>query len=65
LLGQIHKDNPHVSDIDLFAAVPAPLAVICGKEVLRKVHPVVHVYEFDRKLGRYTHALQVNNYDSN
>ena len=64
LLGQIRNDNPRVSDIDLFAAVPAPLAVICGKELLRKVHPVVHVYEFDRKLGRYTHALQVNDHDS-
>ena len=61
--GEIRKGNPAVTAIHLFAAVPAPVAVACGKDLLRKVHPVLHVYDFDREAKRYFNAIEVNNHD--
>jgi hypothetical protein len=65
LLGRISSDNPAVTGIHLIAAVPAPAAVICGRDLLRKVHPAVHVYEFDKATGKYVFALTVNNHEHN
>jgi hypothetical protein len=63
LVGVIRADNPGVTDLHLFAAVPVSVAVACGRDLLRKTHPAVHLYDFDRSSKRYTYALRVNDYD--
>jgi hypothetical protein len=46
------------TEIDLIPAVPAPVAVLCGRERLPKVHPGFRV--FDRQNGEYHYKLTVN-----
>lgn len=50
-LGQLH----------LFPAVPAPVAVAIGRDVMPKRDPTVLVYDFDKRAGGFTPALEVNN----
>lgn len=42
----------------LFPAVPAPIAVACGQEVMPKAHPALRV--FDNVKGRFREAITVN-----
>ena len=65
LLGRIEADCPGVRDIHLFAAVPAPVAVTIGRDLLRKVHPALSVYDFDKASQQYMYALKVNHHDAN
>lgn len=46
--------------IHLFPAIPAPVAVLCGKELLPKSDPSVRVYDNDRAKGGFVPALTVN-----
>lgn len=60
LLGTIRNRHPGVTSIHLFPAVPAPVAIACGREVLRKIDPAIHVYDFDKTESAYRYALKVN-----
>jgi hypothetical protein len=60
LLGEVQRAVPGVDQIHLFPAVPAPIAVACGRELLAKAHPSLHVYDFNKKRGEFTFALNVN-----
>jgi hypothetical protein len=46
--------------IHLFPAVPAPVAVFCGRELLPKVDPKLLVYDNDKRLGGFTPTIEVN-----
>jgi hypothetical protein len=46
LLAEIVRDRPRASTIHLFPAVPAPVAVACGHEVLPKAQPRLAIYDF-------------------
>jgi len=58
-LGTMLRDHGKLKIIDLFAAVPAPVAVLCGRERLPKVHPRLRVYENDSSRGGFYPALEV------
>lgn len=58
-LGTILKNHGIVDLIDLFPAVPAPIAVLCGRERLAKVHPRLHVYDYNKKMGGFISAMEV------
>ncbi len=47
-------------ELDLFPAVPAPVAVLCGRETLPKIHPALRVYDYDKTQGGFTYQLTVN-----
>jgi hypothetical protein len=49
-----------LSEIHLFPAVPAPVAVACGRELLPKVHPRVIVYDDNKNAPSFMKALEVN-----
>jgi len=49
-----------VEVIDLFLAVPAPIAVLCGRELLPNVHPNLCVYDLGEH-GEYKPALAITN----
>lgn len=51
LLGEIQKDHGQVVELHVFPAVPAPVAVIVGHDLLPKVHPDVLAYDFDKRAG--------------
>lgn len=60
LLATIRKNHPGVREIHLFPAVPLPVAVCCGHDLLPKVHPALLVYDNDKKKGGFTFCVKVN-----
>ena len=59
-LRTILRDHGTIDAIHLFPAVPAPVAVFCGRELLPKVDPTLIVYDFDKRKGGFTQTLEVN-----
>jgi hypothetical protein len=58
-LATIIKTHGLVEAIDLFPAVPAPIAILCGRELLAKVHPRLRVYDYNKNTGGFSFALEV------
>ncbi len=59
-LRTILRDHGNIPAIHLFPAVPAPVAVLCGRERLPKVDPALLVYDYDKRKGGFTLTLEVN-----
>jgi len=60
-LGTIMAESGLVKRIYLFPAVPSPIAILCGRELLTKVHAELLVYDFDKQKHGFTYQLKVNN----
>ena len=58
-LAMITSEHGPIAKLALFPAVPAPVAVLCGRERLPKVHPALHVYDYDKTAGGFTFQLEV------
>lgn len=58
-LARIVAEHGVLPSIDLFPAVPAPIAVLCGRELLPKVHPKLRVYDYDRLNKGFKFQLEV------
>lgn len=56
-IGRFHAG---VTDLHLFPAIPAPVAVMCGRDLLPKIDPKLHVYDADKANGGFTLVLTVN-----
>lgn len=59
-LAEISKVHGSLRELDLFPAVPAPVAVLCGRETLPKVHPALRVFDYDKANGGFVYQLTVN-----
>jgi hypothetical protein len=59
VLAVIMRDNPGTKEIALLPAVPAPVAVLCGRELLPRVHPALRVYDHDKN-GGYQFEYTIN-----
>ena len=59
-LRTILRDHGNIDKIHLFPAVPAPVAVLCGRELLPKVDPELRVYDYDKRTGGFTLTVEVN-----
>lgn len=59
-LSEIRAKHGPECAIHLFPAIPAPVAVLCGKELLPKSDPSVLVYDNDRAKGGFVPTLTVN-----
>jgi hypothetical protein len=59
LLGTIGQDHGRLDEIDFFPAVPAPVAVLCGRELLPKVHPRLRVFDFNKQTSGFAFQLTV------
>lgn len=59
-LGSIMSAHEGLKSLHLFPAVPAPVAILCGRELLPKVHPELLVYDFDKQKVGFTFQLKVN-----
>jgi len=57
-LRAIEAEHGLRGELHLFPAIPAPVAVICGRELLKDVSPQLHVY--DRIGDGYELALTIN-----
>jgi hypothetical protein len=56
----IRRDHGGLTALHLFPAVPAPVAVLCGRELLPKVDPALIVYDNDKSSGGFQQILRVN-----
>lgn len=50
-IGTISRVHAGLKTIQLFAAVPAPVAVLCGRELLPRAHPAVTIYDYEKGKG--------------
>ncbi len=58
-LDKIQKLHGALSEIHLFPAVPAPIAVLCGRELQPKADPSLVVYDYDRAKRGRTRMLKI------
>jgi hypothetical protein len=59
-IASIVREHGMIEEIAVFPAVPAPVAVACGHELLPKVHPTLNVYDYNKRKGGFHYALTVN-----
>lgn len=59
-LRAIAGNHRALREIHLFPAVPAPIAVLCGRELLPKVDPALVVYDYDKSQGGFQPTLRIN-----
>lgn len=57
VLGTLEQNHPGLTRVHLFPAVPAPVAVLCGRELLPTIHPRLRVYDFQKASGVFTFRL--------
>jgi hypothetical protein len=60
VLGKFMREHPGLHEFHLFPAVPAPVAVLCGYELLPKSHPAALIYDNNKKKGGFTFAERIN-----
>ncbi len=58
--GALERDHPPIEVIHLIPAVPIPIALMCGHDVLNKAHPALLIYDLDKVNGGYTPTLTIN-----
>jgi hypothetical protein len=59
-LAEVTRDHPEARALHVFPAIPAPVAVVCGFDLLPKVHPELLVYDNDKQHGGFVQRLKVN-----
>lgn len=59
LISQITRTHGLLDKVDLYPAVPAPIAVLCGRELLPKAHPKLRVFDYDKTAGGFNFKLEV------
>lgn len=58
LLADLHALHPGMRELHLFPAIPAPIAVACGRELLPKIAPEIVVHDLVR--GTFFEKLRIN-----
>jgi hypothetical protein len=61
-LAIVRAAHPGLANLDVYPAVPAPVAVVMGRELLPKVDPGLRVHDFD-KVNGFQQRVKVNDYD--
>lgn len=56
---KINKDEK-AKVIHLFPATPAPIAVLCGRELLKKIDPEILIYDNNKSKGGFYKVLKIN-----
>ena len=59
-IARVREYHSEAQKIHLFPAVPSPIAVVCGRELLHKVQPGLLVYDIDKRQGGFRPVLEVN-----
>jgi hypothetical protein len=52
--------HPDAKSVALFPAIPAPIAVAVGRDLMPKRDPSLLVFDFDKRVGGFTPTLEVN-----
>ncbi len=59
-LSRILAEHGTLETLEFFPVVPAPVAVLCGRELLPKIHPALRVYDWNKASGGFTPSIVVN-----
>jgi hypothetical protein len=59
-LAEIVKEHGLVDEIHFFPAIPAPVAVVCGREPLPKVHPALVIYDYNKHKAGFSPTIRIN-----
>lgn len=59
-LRTINGKHAQVKELHLFPAVPPPVAILCGRDLMRKIDPALLVYDNDRKQQGFKMKVIVN-----
>lgn len=59
-LREIAKQHGRLDVIDLFPAIPAPIAVLCGHDLLPKIDPIISVYDNNKANGGFIKKIRIN-----
>ena len=62
-LREIGSNHGKLEKLHLFPAVPAPIAVLCGREMMPKIDPILVIYDNDKRHSGFRMILEVNKYD--
>lgn len=60
LITEIREKHGAGCEIHLFPAVPAPIAVMCGRELLPKIDPKILVYDNDKEKSGFVFTIKIN-----
>jgi hypothetical protein len=58
-IASITAAQPDAREIHLFPAIPAPVALRCGYDLLKKAQPNLVIWDFDKASGGFTKKLEV------
>jgi hypothetical protein len=59
-LAGIMTEHGKLDSLHLFPATPAPIAVVCGYELLPKVYPTLIVHDYDKSAGGFKFSIRIN-----
>jgi hypothetical protein len=59
-LRSIAGNHRRLEELHFFPAVPAPIAVLCGRELLPKVDPALLIYDYQKNQGGFQPTLWIN-----
>lgn len=59
-LCEVREKHKNVKEIIVFPAVPTPIAVACGRDLIKKTDPSLKVYDFNKNRGGFRKILTVN-----
>lgn len=60
LIRDLKNKHGRIDSLSLFPAIPVPMAVACGRDLLKKVDPSLKVFDNNKKNGGFSHVLTVN-----
>jgi hypothetical protein len=61
---QLVSSHRALERLHLFPAVPAPVAVAIGRDLMLKRDPALLVYDYDKRAGGFVPTLEVNHHES-
>ena len=59
-LASILSNHGKLGALHLFPAVPAPIAVSCGYDLLPKIYPAIIVYDYDKSTNGFSTTIRIN-----
>ena len=59
-LESIRSSNPGIELLNVFPAVPAPVAISIGRHILPKIGPKLFVYDHDKRAGAFIPTITID-----
>lgn len=59
-LCEVREKHKGVKEILVFPAIPTPVAVACGRDLIKKTDPALKIYDFNKNTGGFREILTIN-----